>query len=401
MAATHTAPRKHKPDARMPKPIIVRMSDVRARPVSWLWPEIVPMARLTLLSGEPGIGKSVVALDMAARVTRGRLWPASQHNAPHGNVVLLSPRDHAEETVRSRLEAAGANAEKVVHLHGPDGSDERRPFSFPADLPALEQAVRDIGGVRVIIVDPLSACVGGSTRSAAYRNALTGLADLAARTGAAVVAIVQFSGKPGTAAFRRSRSNADALTAAKSVWHLTRDRQDPDRVLLMPVKCNLTAPKAGLAFRTESSPDRSGPVLGWEPEPVPQAHGKPVKDAAEPRPQPEPVPRAHGKPVKDEPVRDAEEPRPRHQRKSKAARWLHQTLSARPRQAEQVRKLAARRGIKGRELKKARASECVVEARDGSSGQVTWALPAQQAVAGRGTGEATPADGVAAAAPCS
>jgi hypothetical protein len=355
------------------------MSDVQPRPVSWLWRDVMPMARLTLLSGEPGIGKSVLALDMAARVTRGLGWPASDQKAPQGNVVLLSPHDHPEETVRSRLQAAGADADKVFHLHGLHDVDEPRPLSFPADLAALERAVRKIGDVRLIVIDPLSAYVGGSARSAAYRRTLTGLHDLADRTGAAVVAIVRFSGTPGTAAFRRSSSNAEALTAAKSVWRLTRDRKEPDRILLMPVKCNLTAPKAGLAFRIESSADRSGPVLGWESVPVPQAHGKPVED---------------------EPARDAEEPRPRRQRKSKAARWLQQTLSVRPREAEQLRKLAARQGIKGRDLKKARASERIVEVRDRSTGRVTWALP-EQAAPGQGTHEPAPADAVAEAAACS
>jgi hypothetical protein len=117
-------------------------------------------------------------------------------------------------------------------------------------------------------------------------------------------------------------------------------------------------------------------VLGWEPERVPQAHGKPVE----------------AKSVKDKPVQDAEEPRPERRPKSKAARWLHETLAARPREAEQVRKLAARRGIKGRELKKARASERIVEVRDESTGRVTWSLPGQ-GLAGQGTSEAAHAAG--------
>jgi putative DNA primase/helicase len=378
MAATYPAPRRQRPDAPVARPIIVRMSDVQPRPVSWLWPDVAPMGRLTLLSGEPGIGKSVLALDMAARVSRGLPWPASERKAPQGNVVLLSPHDHPEETVRSRLKAAGGDADKVfrlsrLHEFRPD---EPGPFSFPKDLPVLDRAIEAIGDVRLIVVDPLSACVGGSTRSAAYRNTLTGLADLAARTGAAVVAVARFSGTPGTAAFRRSSSNAEALTAAKSVWRLTRDRKDPDRVLLLPVKCNLTKPETGRAFKVETSADRSGPALGWESEPVPQAHGKPVGD----------------EPEAGEPAKDVEERRPQRQRKSKAARWLHQTLSVRPRDAGQLRKLAARQGIKGRELKKARESERIVEVRDGSTGRVLWALPAG-GMSGQRAGDAADAAG--------
>jgi hypothetical protein len=120
-------------------------------------------------------------------------------------------------------------------------------------------------------------------------------------------------------------------------------------------------------------------VLGWESEPVPQAHGKPVED---------------------EPAKDADEPRPRRQRKSKAARWLHRTLSVRPREAEVLRKLAARQGIKGRELKKARESERVVEVRDGSTGRVTWALP-DGGMPGQGTSQVMNADAVGEPMACS
>jgi hypothetical protein len=382
MAATQPAPRTQVPAAPIATPILVRMSDVQPRPVSWLWPDVAPMGRLTLLSGEPGIGKSVLALDMAARVTRGLPWPASEHKAPQGNVVLLSPHDHPEETVRARLQAAGADADKVFHLDGLHDSEEPRPFSFPEDLPVLERAIEAIGDVRLIVVDPLSACVGASTRSAAYRNTLTGLADLAARTGAAVVAVARFSGTPGTAPFRRSSSNAEALTAAKSVWRLTRDRKDPDRVLLLPVKCNLTKPDSGRAFRVETSADRSGPVLDWEPEPVPQAHGKPVAASEENQPRPRPRPQ------------------------SATARWLQQTLGKQVREADVVRTLASRRGIEARELAAARRSVGVVATRDESTGRVLWALPEQQDAAGQGTsgaehGEAKPADAFAVPTACS
>jgi hypothetical protein len=117
-------------------------------------------------------------------------------------------------------------------------------------------------------------------------------------------------------------------------------------------------------------------VLGWESEPVPQAHGKPVEDES----------------VAGEPAKDVEERRPQRQRKSKAARWLHQTLSVRPRDAGQLRKLAARQGIKGRELKKARESERIVEVRDGSTGRVLWALPAG-GMSGQRAGDAADAAG--------
>ena len=122
-------------------------------------------------------------------------------------------------------------------------------------------------------------------------------------------------------------------------------------------------------------------MLGWEPEPVPQAHGMPVKEADEPR------------------------PRPQRHPKSATARWLQQTLGGQPREADVVRTLASRRGIEARELAAARRSVGVVTTRDESTGRVTWALPKDDA-AGQGGGEAVRVaaertDAVAVPAACS
>jgi putative DNA primase/helicase len=74
-------------------PRVVRLSDVRARRLEWLWPERIPLGKLTLLAGDPGLGKSFLSLDIASRVTTGRAWPDdSRAKAAPGSVVLLSPK---------------------------------------------------------------------------------------------------------------------------------------------------------------------------------------------------------------------------------------------------------------------------------------------------------------------
>jgi len=60
------------------EPVLFRVGDVARRPVNWLWPGRVPSGKLTLVAGDPGLGKSLVALDIAARVTRGLPWPDSE-----------------------------------------------------------------------------------------------------------------------------------------------------------------------------------------------------------------------------------------------------------------------------------------------------------------------------------
>ena len=47
------------------------LADIVAQPVVWLWGDLVARGVVTLLTGPSGVGKSFVALDVAAAVTRG------------------------------------------------------------------------------------------------------------------------------------------------------------------------------------------------------------------------------------------------------------------------------------------------------------------------------------------
>ncbi|MEM1331474.1 MAG: AAA family ATPase, partial [Planctomycetota bacterium] len=97
--------------------VVRRLSEVRPEEVSWLWPQRIALGKLTMLAGDPGLGKSFVSLDLAARVSAGLPWPdlPSESNAP-GGVVLLSAEDGLADTIRPRLDAAGADPSRVVAL---------------------------------------------------------------------------------------------------------------------------------------------------------------------------------------------------------------------------------------------------------------------------------------------
>lgn len=91
-------------------PVMVNVADVDPKPVRWLWPNRIPLAKLTLLIGGSDAGKSLVALDSAARISAGKPWPDLPHDAnPPGSVRLLSAEDHLDDTTQPQLVAAGAD----------------------------------------------------------------------------------------------------------------------------------------------------------------------------------------------------------------------------------------------------------------------------------------------------
>src|SRR5919107_5572070 len=117
------------------RPVGTLLSEVEPEQVEWLWPGRLPLGKLSVLDGDPGLGKSVLTLDLAVRVSAGLELPDGGRCEPAG-VVLLSAEDGLADTIRPRLDAAGADTERIVALstvaEGSRGGE--RTLSIPRDL---------------------------------------------------------------------------------------------------------------------------------------------------------------------------------------------------------------------------------------------------------------------------
>ena len=240
----------------MPEPVYVRMADVTAKPVQWLWRDRLPSAMLSLLIGVEGKGKTFVALDMAARVTTGRPWPDAQteHDTPLvGNVVFLTSEDHLEYTIRPRLDAAKADAARVFALKGVKSPEGDEFFDITQHLPALEAMVEKIGDVRLVIVDPLTGFLGSvdQHKNGEVRMALARFNSLAEKYGCAVVGISHLSKDVSKQAIHRTIGSVAFSAAARAIWLVSEDKEEPERRLFVPVKMNLAPMARSLAFRIE------------------------------------------------------------------------------------------------------------------------------------------------------
>jgi putative DNA primase/helicase len=251
------------------EPVIVRLSDVEPRPVQWLWPGRIALGKLTLLAGDPGLGKSCLSLDLAARVSLGSPWPDDRTStAPRGSVVLLGAEDGLHDTVRPRLDAMEADVKRIEALTAVKAADEADPrvFNLARDLPALEEAIQAAGDCRLVVVDPISAYLGetDSHKNADVRALLHPLCELADRRGVAVVAVTHLNKGNGAAAMYRATGSLAFVATARAAWLVTRAANDASRRLFLPMKNNLADGTRGMAFTI-----RTGGVVEWEPEPVP------------------------------------------------------------------------------------------------------------------------------------
>ena len=206
------------------------MSGVPPRPVEWLWPGWIPLGKLTVLDGDPGVGKSTLLLDLAARLSRDGVMPDGAVG-PVGASLILSAEDGEEDTIKPRLAAAGGVAERIFTLPAVRGDDgEMRPPEVPLDLPAIEAAVRQYGA-RLLVIDPLMAYLTGADAGSDQdvRRALFKLARLAERRSFAVVCLRHLSKVGGDKAIYRGGGSIGIVAAARSGLVVAADPDDPDR----------------------------------------------------------------------------------------------------------------------------------------------------------------------------
>jgi hypothetical protein len=252
------------PNAR-PQPVIVRLSDVQSEAVSWLWPGRLAVGKLTLLVGDPGLGKSWVTLDIAARLSAGRAWPDGALAVPPQSVLLVSAEDGLADTVRPRLDALGADPSRVHHLNGVREGDRERAVQL-ADTSAFESAIEQTGA-RAVIVDPVSAYLGktDSHRDSDVRGLLAPLAAIAERRGVALLGVMHLSKGTQRPAIYRTIGSIAFTAAARIVIAVAADPEDNRRRIVAPIKSNVSAPPPALAFSLQMG------QLVWEPDPVSDA----------------------------------------------------------------------------------------------------------------------------------
>ena len=266
--------------------MLLRGSEMASKSVDWAWEGLVPMGKLTLVTGDPGIGKSLVAAHVAARVTRGvwvsadsdHLEPGAKEQSLPMGVIVLTSVDRPEDTVLPRLIAAGADPSLVFFLqrsyrrepewgqnkNGGSAVPEERPFRLSQDLDDLQGCVEELSceGILVglIVIDSIDSYIGPDEKKSTRIKIVADLEELATLAGAAVLATANTSMKAG------SRGGAvvyqELMNTSRSVLMVARDLDDEDRRLVLPLKHNLIARPAGAAF------DLGEPEVQWESEPV-------------------------------------------------------------------------------------------------------------------------------------
>jgi hypothetical protein len=351
-------PHLNSPEKASPGPTIILLSEMTPRPLLWLWPGRVPLGKLTVLDGDPGLGKSLLSLDLAARVTTARPMPDGTRSSlpdPAG-VVILSAEDDFFDTIHPRLEATGADLSLVANLsmvHTPQG--KRLPVV--TDLEDIRLALRRVDA-RLMIIDPLMAYLPStvnSHRDQDIRGVLAPLAALVADLGVALLVLRHLNKMLMANALYRGGGSIGIIGAARSGLLVGLDPDDSERRrhVLVATKANLAKLPPALAYRIELPPD-GAPFISW--------HGETSHTAAALLAQPG-----------DKDTRSAVE---------EAVAFLVDVLTDGPVPANEVHQEAGQAGIARRTLHRAKSKLGIKAQKMGNSGHRNnpwvWALSQEE-----------------------
>jgi hypothetical protein len=325
--------------------------------VEWLWKDRIPLGKLTIFGGDPGMGKSLVTLDVASRLSTERSF-CDGSTAQIADTIFLTAEDGTLDTVLPRLIAAGADLSRIHRIKAvkvtlADGTLGESHFSLDRDLEKLERELEKMPQVRLVVIDPISAYMGriDTHKDADVRRVLTPVAALAERRKVSIGSVMHLK-KAESSALHRLSGSIGFTAAARAVWGFGEDPDDPSKRLMVSVKNNLAARRDGdgLSYKIDSNADGL-PFITWL--------GSVTAYADE--------------------VLSADIRKKRRGGQTEAADWLRELLSNGPMPQQQIEAKAEQADFSWRTVRRAKDALGIKPHKAGfSSGGWMWQLPETQ-----------------------
>jgi putative DNA primase/helicase len=327
--------------------------------IDWLWDGWLAKGKLQLLAGQPGTGKTTLALTLAAVVSTGGVWPGGSQ-ADAGNVIIWSGEDDPRDTLVPRLIAAGADLSRIHFVVGTNEGGGKRSFDPAKDMAGLSAAMQQIGGASLAIIDPIAMmAVRDSHRNAETRRDLQPIAELCQATGAAALGIHHLAkGTVGREPQERLIGSIAFAAVARVVMIATKmpplEGESTERRAVMRAKSNVGPDEGGYLYALEQMelddyPDILASRAVW---------GEAIEGTAR------------------EVLAEAESDEERSPRED-AKEFLRNFLGEAPVPVKQVHDAARREGISYRTLRRAKEELQIRAARIGFGREsvVQWELP--------------------------
>ena len=223
---------------------MIKMSEIQSQEVAWLWYPFIPYGKLMIVQGDPGDGKTTLVLNIAAKLSKGEGIDSEMKLTESLAVIYQSAEDGLADTVKPRLEAAGANCENISVI------DESIKSLSMIDERLEEAVIRT--KAKLLILDPIQAYLGGGmdmNRANEARDMTKRLSLLAEKYKCAILLIGHMNKAGGNKAAYRGMGSIDFFAVARSVLLVGRIEGESDLRAVVQIKNNLAAFGHSKAFR--------------------------------------------------------------------------------------------------------------------------------------------------------
>jgi hypothetical protein len=233
-------------DVETPRPTLVPVSTIKAEPIAWRWTGRMEAGEVSTLEGLPSAGKSTLGTEIAAAVSTGRALYGDTARPAQG-VIWISHEESPSKTLRPRLEAAGADLERVYIC------EAKFVPKFPDDYGWLIEQIKTLD-VGVVFIDPIDSYLdfgrnGDSNRNTDVRSRLQGLAGVAHETGASIILVRHWRKAGNVAALYRSTGSIGYTAVARTIISVVKDPEDESRRVVSWAKMNDAVEPSSLVFK--------------------------------------------------------------------------------------------------------------------------------------------------------
>ena len=225
---------------------IISMDEVQSKEVNWLWYPYIPYGKITIIQGDPGEGKTTLALRLAALLSKGEALPYDDTEREPVKIIYQTAEDGLEDTIKPRLEAAEADCTQIKVIDESEAAlsmlDER-----------IEKAIIEVGA-RVVILDPIQAYVGANinmNNANEVRNVMAQLGRIAEKYDCAVLLVGHMNKGSGNKSSYRGLGSIDFQAAARSVLIVGRIKEEPETRVVCHTKSSLAPEGKSIAFQLD------------------------------------------------------------------------------------------------------------------------------------------------------
>lgn len=230
------------------KPLVLKsLADVNKREIEWIWQPYIPLGCLVAIVGDPGLGKTSVAIMISSIISNGGIFPYSFNQMPPSKVIFQNGEDDINKTTMKRMIAAGAKLDNILYIDEDDDS-----FDL-SNVAGLEQKIIE-SNCRLVIIDPIQAYIPADVNSndrGSVRRLLSPLKDIAQKHMCTIIYLMHKNKTITSNEMNKASGSGDFMAIARSVLSITVD--DENRRYIHHIKSSLDSKGKPIEFKINNN----------------------------------------------------------------------------------------------------------------------------------------------------